>query len=265
MNRIDRVFATLKANQKKGLIPFVTAGDPDISETVSIMHALVEAGADLIELGVPFSDPMADGPVIQRASERALEKGMNLRQCLEMVQEFRQTNQSTPIVLMGYANPIEHMGIEKFVSVAKNVGVDGVLVVDYPPEECLEFTDILKSADLSPIFLLAPTSSPERISYVAKVSSGYIYYVSLKGVTGASHVNATEVSQVTSAIRAKTETPLAIGFGIRDAHSARTLSQHADAVVIGSKLVQILEESSPQTRVQLLKNFTSEIRSALDH
>ena len=264
MSRIEAVFHQLKVSGKKGLIPFVTAGDPDPSETVKIMHALVEAGADLIELGIPFSDPMADGPVIQRASERALAKGMNLKQCLQMVKEFRELNAVTPIVLMGYANPIEHMGIEKFVQSAKDSGVDGVLVVDYPPEECIEFTNILKRADLSPIFLLAPTSSPERIAHVAKVSSGYIYYVSLKGVTGASNVNAAEVMTVTNTIRAQTATPLAIGFGIRDAQSAKTLSQHADAVIIGSKLVQILEESSAQTRLQSLKSFISEIRLALD-
>ena len=264
MSRIEALFQQLKASGKKGLIPFVTAGDPEISETVKIMHAHVESGADLIELGIPFSDPMADGPVIQRASERALEKGMNLLQCLHMVKEFRTSNQVTPIVLMGYANPIEHMGIEKFVAIAKDSGVDGVLVVDYPPEECVEFTDILKSAGLCPIFLLAPTSSPERIAHVAKVSSGYIYYVSLKGVTGASNVNAVEVSSVTNAIRAQTSTPIAIGFGIRDAQSAKTLSQSAEAIIIGSKLVQILEESSPDTRLQSLKSFISEIRVALD-
>ncbi len=264
MSRIDNVFKTLAANGKKGLIPFVTAGDPDPQQTVSIMHALVESGADVIELGVPFSDPMADGPVIQRASERALAKGMNLDQCLKMVQSFRTLNQHTPVVLMGYANPIERMGIKKFTTQALSSGVDGVLVVDYPPEECIEFSDELKAVGISPIFLLAPTSSAQRIASVAKASSGYIYYVSLKGVTGASHLNAADVATMTQTIRAQTSTPLAIGFGIRDAQSACKLSQSGDAVVIGSKLVQILEESPGDTGLQSLKDFIHEIRIALD-
>ena len=189
---------------------------------------------------------------------------MTLLKCLKIVQEFRLTNQVTPIVLMGYANPIEHMGIEVFTQKAKEAGVDGVLVVDYPPEECIEFASILKKAGLSPIFLLAPTSSQERINHVSKASSGYIYYVSLKGVTGASNVNIAEVATITDQIRAQTTTPLAIGFGIRDAESAKKLSQSADAVIIGSKLVQILEESSSDTRLQSLKSFISDIRMALD-
>jgi tryptophan synthase alpha chain len=264
MGRIEAVFQELKTVGKKGLIPFVTAGDPDLSSTLPILHALVESGADIIELGIPFSDPMADGPVIQRASERALANGMSLLKCLKIVQEFRSTNQLTPIVLMGYANPIEHMGIEVFTQKAKEAGVDGVLVVDYPPEECTEFAGILKKAGLSPIFLLAPTSTQERINHVSQASSGYIYYVSLKGVTGASNVNIPEVAAITDQIRAQTTTPLAIGFGIRDAESAKKLSQNADAVIIGSKLVQILEESPSDTRLQSLKSFVREIRTALD-
>ena len=264
MSRIDNVFKNLLANGKKGLIPFVTAGDPNPGQTVSIMHALVEAGADVIELGIPFSDPMADGPVIQRASERALLKGINLEQCLQMVQTFRKTNQHTPVVLMGYANTIERMGIDKFTQQALSSGVDGVLVVDYPPEECLEFSEQLKAVGLSPIFLLAPTSSPQRIASVAEASSGYIYYVSLKGVTGANHLNTADVALMTQMIREKTSTPLAIGFGIRDAESARNLSKSGDAVVIGSKLVQILEESPGDTGLQSLKDFIREIRLALD-
>ena len=264
MGRIEAVFQKLKSDGKKGLIPFVTAGDPELSSTLPILHALVESGADIIELGIPFSDPMADGPVIQRASERALANGMTLLACLKIVQEFRLTNQVTPIVLMGYANPIEHMGIAVFTQRAKEAGVDGVLVVDYPPEECTEFAGILKNAGISPIFLLAPTSSQERINHVSQASSGYIYYVSLKGVTGASNVNISEVATITDQIRAKTSTPLAIGFGIRDAESAKKLSQSADAVIIGSKLVQILEESSSDTRLQSLKSFIRDIRKALD-
>ena len=264
MGRIESVFQELKTVGKKGLIPFVTAGDPDLSSTLPILYALVESGADIIELGIPFSDPMADGPVIQRASERALASGTTLLKCLKIVQEFRSTNQQTPIVLMGYANPIEHMGIEVFTQKAKEAGVDGVLVVDYPPEECTEFASILKNAGLSPIFLLAPTSSQERINHVSQASSGYIYYVSLKGVTGASNVNVAEVATITDQIRAQTTTPLAIGFGIRDAESAKKLSQSEDAVIIGSKLVQLLEESSADTRLQSLKSFIRGIRAALD-
>jgi tryptophan synthase alpha chain len=181
-----------------------------------------------------------------------------------MVKEFRSLNQVTPIILMGYANPIEHMGLAQFTQNARDAGVDGVLVVDYPPEECEEFSETLKNAGICPIFLLAPTSSPERIAHVAQASSGYIYYVSLKGVTGASHVNRAEVASITDQIRAQTQTPLAIGFGIRDAESAKKLSQSADAVIIGSRLVQILEEANPDTRLQSLKNFIHEIRSALD-
>jgi tryptophan synthase alpha chain len=264
MSRIEQVFQDLQKNGKKGLIPFVTAGDPDPNQTVAIMHALVESGANIIELGIPFSDPMADGPVIQRSSERALSKGVNLDLCLKMVKEFRQSNQTTPVVLMGYANPIERMGTAQFANAAKESGVDGVLVVDYPPEECLDFAQQLKQVGLSPIFLLAPTSSPERIASVAAASSGYIYYVSLKGVTGSSNVNTSEVATVTTQIRAQTKTPLAIGFGIRDAQSAKALATSADAVIIGSKLVQILEEAQASEGVQSLKTFILGIRQALD-
>jgi tryptophan synthase alpha chain len=264
MSRIETVFQALGESQKKGLIPFVTAGDPHPNQTVGIMHALVESGADIIELGIPFSDPMADGPVIQRASERALAKGVSLIQCLQMVKTFRQVNDSTPVVLMGYANPIERMGIANFTKLAKESGVDGVLVVDYPPEECLEFAAALKQVGLSPIFLLAPTSSKERIAAVAHASSGYIYYVSLKGVTGASNVNSSEVALAIAGIRDQTKTPIAVGFGIRDAQSAKLLSKSADAVVIGSKLVQILEEAKEGEGVQSLQDFISGIRQALD-
>jgi tryptophan synthase alpha chain len=264
MQRIDHVFQELKASGKKGLIPFVTAGDPQPQLTVEIMHALVLAGADVIELGIPFSDPMADGPVIQRASERALAKGVSLANCLEMVTRFRFDNQHTPVVLMGYANPIERMGMQSFAQAAKSAGVDGVLVVDYPPEECLEFTQELKAIGISPIFLLAPTSSAERIKAVALASSGYIYYVSLKGVTGSSNINVAEVASVIQEIRQQTKTPIAVGFGIRDAQSAKALSMTADAVVIGSRLVQILEDASQGEAVQSLQTFITEIRQALD-
>ncbi|SMC46517.1 tryptophan synthase subunit alpha [Polynucleobacter kasalickyi] len=264
MSRIKQVFENLAKNQKKGLIPFITAGDPDPEMTVEMMHVLVDAGADVIELGIPFSDPMADGPVIQRASERALVKGVNLEKCVGMVKEFRLTNQHTPIVLMGYANPIERMGWKHFAEIASSAGVDGVLIVDYPPEECVEFTDELKKVGIDPIFLLAPTSTMSRIEQVAHSAQGYIYYVSLKGVTGAANLNTTNISSIIGDIREKTSTPIAVGFGIRDAKTAKAVSQTADAVVIGSAIVQLLESAPPQTGLKLLKEFLSEIRSALD-
>jgi tryptophan synthase alpha chain len=215
-------------------------------------------------LGVPFSDPMADGPVIQRSSERALEKGVTSRKILDYVAEFRQTNQHTPIVLMGYANPIERMGVEKYVAEAKKAGVDGVLVVDYPPEESLEFSKYLRAAELDPIFLLAPTSSDERIEKVAKAASGYVYYVSLKGVTGAQNLNAAEVSSKLPTIRKFTDVPVGVGFGIRDAESACRVAESADAVVIGSALIQTLEAGSPQEAAALAGKFIAPIRAALD-
>lgn len=263
MSRIKSVFENLKKQDKKGLIPFITAGDPDPSDTVQLMHGLVDAGADVIELGIPFSDPMADGPVIQRASERALAKGVTLTLCLEMVAQFRVKDTKTPVVLMGYANPIERMGVDVFANQAKAAGVDGVLVVDYPPEESLEFAQKLKGAEIDPIFLLAPTSSDERIAEVAKLASGYIYYVSLKGVTGASTLDTGAVASVIPQIREKTAIPIAVGFGIRDAESAKKVGQSADAVVIGSRLVQILEESQGNKGLQSLVEFVSGIRQAL--
>ena len=264
MSRIKKVFDDLKLSGRKGLVPFITAGDPDPKDTVKLMHGLVDAGADVIERGIPFSDPMAEGPVIQRASERALSKGVTLGNCLAMVSEFRKTNQLTPVVLMGYANPIERMGIGSFSLAAKNSGIDGVLVVDYPPEECVDFAKELRAHDLDPIFLLAPTSSVERINHVANLASGYIYYVSLKGVTGSANLDSAAVASVLPEIRKATDIPVAVGFGIRDAQSAKKIAQTADAVVIGSRLVQILEDASPDTGLQSLKEFVVDIRSALD-
>lgn len=264
MSKIAKVFADLKAQGRKGLVPFITAGDPEPAATLNLLHALVRGGADVIELGIPFSDPMADGPVIQRASERALAHGMSLKGCLAIVQEFRSTNDHTPIVLMGYANPIEHMGVEVFVKSAKAAGVDGVLVVDYPPEECEEFAQKCKAAGIDPIFLLAPTSVQERIDQVAKVAAGYIYYVSLKGVTGSANIDTKAVASIIPQIRAVSEVPIAVGFGIRDAASAVAVGQAADAVIIGSRIVQLLEEASPSDRVQLLERFLRDIREALD-
>jgi tryptophan synthase alpha chain len=224
----------------------------------------VRGGADVIELGIPFSDPMADGPVIQRASERALSQGMSLKHVIEIVKEFRQTNDHTPIVLMGYANPIEHMGTETFVRTAKDAGVDGVLVVDYPPEECEDFAQQCRAAGIDPIFLLAPTSSQARIDQVGKVAAGYIYYVSLKGVTGSANLDTKAVAGIIPQIRAASHVPIAVGFGIRDAQSAVAVGQTADAVVIGSRIVQLLEETPSAERVQSLERFLRDIREALD-
>jgi tryptophan synthase alpha chain len=264
MSRIQTVFKVLAEQGRKGLIPFVTGGDPEPDGIVDLLHALAKAGADVIELGVPFSDPMADGPVIQRSSDRALSKGMTTAKILSSVGKFRETNQTTPIVLMGYANPIEHMGISAFVAAAKAAGVDGVLVVDYPPEESVEFSAQLRSAGLDPIFLLAPTSSDERIKKVAQLVSGYVYYVSLKGVTGAQHLNTSEVSSKLPVIRQHTDVPVGVGFGIRDADSACQVANSADAVVIGSALIQALEAADPSKAAQVAFDFLSPIRKALD-
>lgn len=239
--RLLAAFAGLQG--RTALIPYIAAGDPSQTATVPLMHALVRAGADVIELGIPFSDPMADGPVIQKAAERAIANGTGLAQVIEMVSEFRQTNQTTPVVFMGYANPIECMGQENFVQRASQAGVDGVLVVDYPPEECAEFSALLADAGMDAIFLLAPTSTEERIQQVAKIARGYVYYVSLRGVTGAGNLDVDEVAQRLQLIRRHVSIPLGVGFGIRDAESARKLADIADAVVIGSKLIQVMEEA----------------------
>jgi tryptophan synthase alpha chain len=264
MSRIQGCFAALARAKRKALIPYITAGDPHPSLTVPLMRALVESGADILELGVPFSDPMADGPVIQRAGERALKHGVGLHDVLALVIEFREQNKTTPIVLMGYANPIESMGAEKFVAAAKGAGVDGVIVVDYPPEECADFAAWLKKNDIDPVFLLAPTSTAERINQVARVGSGYLYYVSLRGVTGAGHIDVAEISARIPAIRAATKLPIGVGFGIRDAESARRVAQSADAVVIGSRIIQEIETAGPHLAVARVKEFLLPIRKALD-
>ncbi len=264
MSRIKTTFAALAAQNKKGLIPFITAGDPEPGLTVALMHALVAGGADVIELGVPFSDPMADGPVIQRASERALAQGVSLTQVLAWVSEFRQTNAATPVVLMGYANPIERMGEEVFAKAACAAGVDGVLVVDYPPEECESFAALMRANEIDPIFLLAPTSTDDRIEAVAKVASGYLYYVSLKGVTGSATIDLDSVAARIPLIKRHANLPVGVGFGIRDAQTARTIGSVADAVVIGSRLVQLLEDAPRAQAVESLRAFIAEIRQALD-
>ncbi|MCS6765550.1 MAG: tryptophan synthase subunit alpha [Candidatus Protistobacter heckmanni] len=264
MSRIEQKFQTLARMGRTGLIPFITAGDPDPGLTVELMHALVEGGADVIELGVPFSDPMADGPVIQRASERALAKKVGLGDVLGFVRQFRATDKETPVVLMGYANPIERMGAPAFVAAAAEAGVDGVLVVDYPPEECQEFAAALRTRQLDPIFLLAPTSTDERIAQMAKVASGYVYYVSLRGVTGSASLDLASIAARIPEIKKRVNLPVGVGFGIRDAATAAAIGKLADAVVIGSRLVQLLEEAGAGKEVQSLRNFIAGIRSALD-
>ncbi len=264
MSRIGTRFAQLAARRRKGLIAYLAAGDPLPDLTVSLMHELVRAGADVIELGVPFSDPMADGPVIQRAAERGIRNGTGLHQCLQLVADFRRDDSSTPLVLMGYANPIERMGVPEFIGAASNAGVDGVIVVDYPPEECREFAQALQARDIDPIFLLAPTSTPERIALVAASGSGFIYYVSLKGITGAGHLDVDAVAARLPAIRAHSTLPLAVGFGIRDGAGARALSQVADAVVVGSRLVEDIEKAGADGAVRAAGLLVRELRSAID-
>jgi len=264
MSRIAATFAALHAQGRKALIPYVTAGDPYADATADIMLAMAEAGADIIELGVPFSDPMADGPVIQRAAERALVKHIGMPQVLAYVRDFRASNATTPVVLMGYANPIERYGIERFVADAKQAGVDGVLVVDYPPEECETFAATLRASGLDPIFLLAPTSTEQRMKDVARVASGYVYYVSLKGVTGAGHLDTQAVAAMVPRIKAHVKLPVGVGFGIRDAQTAKAVGAVSDAVVIGSAIVQLLETQSRENVAAAGACFIADIRTALD-
>ncbi|HLU00889.1 MAG TPA: tryptophan synthase subunit alpha [Burkholderiaceae bacterium] len=240
----ERLLSTFeRLNGRTALVPYITAGDPSLDATPALMHALVRAGADIIELGIPFSDPMADGPVIQRAAERAIARGTGLRQVLDMVAEFRREDQTTPVVFMGYANNIERMGQQAFVDAALQVGLDGILVVDYPPEEVAEFAAMLDKARIDPIFLLAPTSTEARMQAVAKVARGYVYYVSLKGVTGAGHLDTEDVARKLDIIRRHVKIPVGVGFGIRDPESAKKVASCADAVVIGSKLIETMEEA----------------------
>ena len=268
MSRIAPTLAALKAQGRKALIPYVTTGDPFADATPRIMQALADGGADIIELGVPFSDPMADGPVIQQAGERALARGIGLVQVLDTVRSFRRSNTTTPVVLMGYANPVERYdqkhGAGRFIRDAAEAGVDGLLVVDYPPEECEQFSADLQAAGMDLIFLLAPTSTDQRIQDVAKVATGYVYYVSLKGVTGAGHLDTDAVAQAVPRIRAHVNVPVGVGFGIRDAVTARAVAQVSDAVVIGSRLVQLLNEAPPEQVAAVAQAFMAEIRSALD-
>jgi tryptophan synthase alpha chain len=263
MSRIAHTFERLRAERRAALVPFVTAGDPSPGHTVELIRALVAGGADVVELGVPFSDPMADGPTIQRSSERALRAGADLSHVLDAVMRYRREDDATPIVLMGYANPIERMGIADFTVRAAAAGVDGVLIVDYPPEESGAWLQALSRAKMDPIFLLSPTSSDARIDLVAKVASGYIYYVSLKGVTGASHIDTAEVQRMLARIRARTEVPVGVGFGIRDPETAREIAGFADAVVIGSRIVEEIERAAPDEVARRAGALLAQFRSAV--
>ncbi|MBC7944665.1 MAG: tryptophan synthase subunit alpha [Burkholderiales bacterium] len=263
-SRIGKAFARLRQQERKALIPFVTAGDPDPEMTPPLMHALVDSGADIIELGVPFSDPMADGPTIQRASERALKHGTGLKDVLAMVAKFRATDEVTPVVLMGYANPIEAMGVTRFAAQARISGVDGVLVVDYPPEECADWVDTLADNEIAPIFLLSPTTTTARMQRIASFARGYIYYVSLKGVTGAGHLDLESIAEKIPQIRENIDLPIGVGFGIRNAQTVQAIAKFADAVVIGSRLVEELEGSPRDQALARVSALMQTLRSALD-
>jgi tryptophan synthase alpha chain len=265
MARIADTFARLKQQGRKALIPFVTAGDPDPKLTVTILQALAQAGADVIELGVPFSDPMADGPVIQRSSERALKHGVSLRNVLGHVAEFRKTDKTTPVVIFGYANPIEAMGVERFADAVKGADADGVLVVDYPPEEAQTLVKLLDARGIDTIFLLSPTTTDQRLGQVAKLGRGYLYYVSLRGVTGAANIDLTDVASRVKHVRSFAKLPVGVGFGIRDAQSARAIGEVADAVVIGSALVQEIEKAPRDQVAARIKAFLGPIREALNN
>jgi tryptophan synthase alpha chain len=268
MSRITATFEALQKDGRKALIPYVTAGFPFADITPELMHGMVEAGADVIELGVPFSDPMADGPVIQRAGEAALALGIGMKQVLGIVATFRQKDGTTPVVLMGYANPVERYdlvhGKGAFVRDAAAAGVDGVLVVDYPPEECEDFAASLQAHGIDLIFLLAPTSTSERMAQVARIATGYVYYVSLKGVTGAGNLDTEAVGRMIPRIREHVKLPVGVGFGIRDARTAQAVGSAADAVVIGTRIIQLIEEQPREAVVPLVREFLAEIRQALD-
>lgn len=268
MSRIDATLAALKAQGRKALIPYVTAGFPYADITPTLMHGMVTAGADILELGVPFSDPSADGPVIQKAGDRALALGIGLTQVLAMVRSFRQKDDKTPVVLMGYANPVERYdelhGADAFVRDASAAGVDGVLIVDYPPEECRDFAAKLRAHGMDLIFLLAPTSTEQRMRQVADVASGYVYYVSLKGVTGSGALDTAQVEAMLPRIRQHVHVPVGVGFGIRDADTAQAVGRVADAVVIGSRLIQVIEAQPHERVTAAAMDFLRPIRAALD-
>jgi len=264
MSRIDATFARLRAAGRAALIPYITVGDPSLAQTVPLMRALTAAGADLIELGVPFSDPMADGPVIQRASERALANGVGLDDVLNVAAAFRAHDAATPVVLMGYANPIEAMGTTEFADRAQRAGIDGVIVVDYPPEEAAAFAQLLEARRIDPIFLLAPTTPEARIIVIGRMARGYVYYVSLKGVTGAGHIDVAGVVARLAEIRRHIALPVGVGFGIRDAASAQAIAAHADAVVIGSRIIEEIERGPAAQAAERAAAWLATIRTAMD-
>ena len=266
MGRLVKCFNNLQMNGKKALIPFITAGDPNPDITVQLLHALVKGGADIIELGVPFSDPMADGPIIQKSSERALAHGTSLNDVLRMVADFRKDNTDTPLVLMGYLNPVEIMGYEIFSQKANEAGVDGVLLVDMPPEEAEELHSVLNQYEIDQIFLIAPTTSDKRLEQICSKASGFLYYVSLKGVTGSSQLDVDSVVGKIQQIQQQTELPVGVGFGIKDAGTAGQVAQFSDAVVVGSALVQRIDELAVQSEniASELTCFLSELRDAID-
>lgn len=266
MSRIEKRFEALRAAGRKALVPYITAGDPAPEHTVPLMQALVAAGADLLELGVPFSDPMADGPVIQQACERALRHHTSLDDVLDMVRKFREQDDETPIVLMGYLNPIEVMGYREFAHRAAEAGVDGALTVDMPPEEADDLVAELRAEGIDPIFLLAPTTTPERMDAIAEHGSGFLYYVSFKGVTGANRLDVAAVAEKLAEIRRHTDLPLGVGFGIRDPESAAAVAGVADAVVVGSALVKLVAEHQhdPETMIQVVSGTLRAMREAMD-
>lgn len=264
--RIPACFETAQKSGRKVLIPFITAGDPHPDWTVAVMHAMVDAGADLLELGVPFSDPMADGPVIQLASERAIEKQVTLESVLKMVEVFRQTDSTTPVVLMGYMNPVERYGRERFPDRATSAGVDGLLLVDCPPEERHDLGDAMTSAGLDGICLVAPTTTRDRVKNIAGFASGFIYYVSLKGITGSGQLDLPELSEPIRQIREFSSLPVAVGFGIKNAEMAVNVAEHADAVVIGSALVEALSKAETvQDACSVAAAFVAPVRESLDN
>ncbi len=270
MSRLAQRFADLKANSTTALIPYVMTSDPSPEITLPLMHAMVAAGADVIELGAPFSDPMADGPVIQAAAERSLQHNTSLHDVFALVSEFRRQDDKTPIVMMGYLNPIEVMGYQRFAEQAAACGIDGVITVDMPPEEADDYVPALKSQGLDPVFLLAPTSTQERIKKLAAYVSGFVYYVSLKGVTGAATLDVSSVQQKVSEIRRFIELPIGVGFGISDAESAAKVSACSDAVVVGSAIVKKMAQNagkSEQERAIIIKEISdilSAMRKAMD-
>ncbi|MDG2252233.1 MAG: tryptophan synthase subunit alpha [Methylophilaceae bacterium] len=263
MSKIESTFLRLKSENKKALIPFITAGDPHPDMTVNMLHTLVESGADMIEVGIPFSDPMADGPVIQRASERALANDVGIKKTIQLVKEFRKQDTKTPIILMGYANPIEAIGIKDFVNQIKEADVDGVITVDYPPEESKDFVTLLREQDIDSIFLLSPTTEDNRIKLITEQATGFLYYVSLKGVTGSANIDIKQVSDRVNNIKKYSNLPIAVGFGVKDAETAKQVALISDAVVIGSRIIKEVENSNQEDLLENIRSLMTEIKSTI--